>query len=73
MSEFRVGERYRLGFVQQKGEYVRDDWTGVEVELLGRQTGTFEGGLWRAKRSGAETLVVSEERLRASARLGESV
>lgn len=68
MSEFRVGERYRLGLVQSKGELVRDDWTGLVVRIEQH----WGGELWRCHREAeSDWVIVSVERLRASARLGD--
>lgn len=69
MSEFRSGERYRLGLVLQRGELVVDDWTGVEVELTETVVGEFEDGLWLCRWRGSARMIVSVQRLRASARL----
>lgn len=61
---FRSGERYRLGYGQRGGLPERDDWTGTVVEL----DVPWDEGLWRCRRGG-ELIIVSEERLRAAARL----
>lgn len=65
-SEFRAGERYRLGFVVRPSGPERDDWTGLVVEL---EAPWLEPGYWRCWRSVTSFIVVSEERLRGSARL----
>lgn len=62
-DDFRPGERYRLGFVLGKGGFGRDAWTGLVVELQE----LVGDGLWRCKWGGGEALVLSEDRLRASA------
>lgn len=64
-TEFRAGERYRLGFVVRPSGPARDDWTGLEVELAA----PWGDGLWRCKVSDSQFIIVSAERLRGSARL----
>lgn len=64
---FRTGERYRLGFAVRAGLPERDDWTGLVV-VIDR---AWAEGLWRCQRGG-EFIIVSEERLRGSARLSEA-
>lgn len=60
------GERYRLGYGRRGDDWVRDDWTGVEVTLVE----PFEQGEAWLCELGVEQVFVSEERLRAAALLG---
>ena len=65
--EFSAGEEYRLGFVVRRGVAVRDDWTGLVVELV--EPWAESPGFWRCRRNAQTFVVVPEERLRSSARL----
>jgi hypothetical protein len=72
VSEFRVGERYRIGLARKGAEFVRDDWTGQVVVL---EAPWFDDQ-WQCRLEGVELprgwdsgVILSEERLRASARL----
>ncbi len=61
--EFCSGELYRLGYVVRAGCPERDDWTGWCVKLVEKAA----DDQWRCLRSDGVVMVVSEERLRASA------
>lgn len=72
---FSKGQRYRLGLALVRGEWQRDAWTGVEVELV-ELCGTADSPFWwcnqwRDGDAPSMQVSVSEERLRAAAFLGK--